>query len=191
MASTLRKKVPTISIHGRDYITVATRVQLAHEDLKDKDFSITTEIVSQEPVVVIKATVSTVRGSFTGISAANPAKLIEKQNPYEVAETSAVGRALGFAGYGSVESIASADEMYKSNIVGVTPQKEQAVQEDFSKVTSIKEPPIIEASTDNILSCEICGQPAEERKGTTKGGKPWHGIFCSSQDRTHTRFLWN
>ncbi len=32
----------------------------------------------------------------------------------EVAETSAIGRALGFAGYGIVEGVASADELIKN-----------------------------------------------------------------------------
>jgi hypothetical protein len=34
-------------------------------------------------------------------------------DPFAVAETSAVGRALGFAGWGSVESICSADELLR------------------------------------------------------------------------------
>jgi hypothetical protein len=36
-------------------------------------------------------------------------------SPYEVAETSAIGRALGFAGYGIVDGIATADEMVKAD----------------------------------------------------------------------------
>src|SRR5215213_3249986 len=68
--------------------------------------------------IVVKAKVITEKGSFTGISAANEAKLIEKQSPYEVAETSAVGRALGFAGYGVVNGIATADEIAKTPVQG-------------------------------------------------------------------------
>jgi len=41
------------------------------------------------------------------------------------------------------------------------------------------------------VACEICGAPATERKGTTKGGKQYHGVFCSTEDRSHTRWLWN
>jgi len=100
-----------VRIHGRDYMTVAGRVQLAHDAMKQ--ISITTEVLPVQDQVVVRATVMTPKGTFTGISAANPAKIIEKQSPYEVAETSAVGRALGFAGFGAVESIASADEMAK------------------------------------------------------------------------------
>lgn len=100
-----------VNIHGKDYMTVAKRVELAHEDGLPE---VQTEVLQHDPVVVIKATVKTKKGTYTGISSANPAKSIEKTNPYEVAETSAVGRALGFAGYGLIEGIASADEMNKA-----------------------------------------------------------------------------
>lgn len=104
-------KVKTIDIKGKPYVTVAERVRVAHEELKQ--ISISTEILPIENMVVIKATVITPKGSFTGMSAANPNKIIEKMSPYEVAETSAVGRALGFAGYGIVEGLATADEIKK------------------------------------------------------------------------------
>ena len=90
----------SVNIHGKEYVTVAERLLEAKDHIK----SISTEVLYQSPVV-IKATVVTDKGSFTGISAANESKAIEKQSPYEVAETSAVGRALGFAGYGIVERI--------------------------------------------------------------------------------------
>ncbi len=104
----------SINIHGKEYITVAERVQEAG----DKLLGIETEVLFQEPVV-IKATVKIAytngaTKTFTGISAANPSKEIEKMSPYEVAETSAVGRALGFAGFGIIDSIATADEMVKA-----------------------------------------------------------------------------
>ena len=107
-----------VQIHGKSYMTVAGRLEEAKKDLK----SINTEVIAHETMVIIKATVTTTKGIFTGISAANPSKQIEKQSPYEVAETSAVGRALGFAGYGVIDGIASADEMNKS---GATDEKVQ------------------------------------------------------------------
>jgi hypothetical protein len=109
------KNINVVNIHGKEYTPVAGRVQMAHQSAM-KQLSILTEVLSHAPVLV-KATVITDKGTFNGISAANPNKTIEKQSPYEVAETSAVGRALGFAGFGSVDSIATADEMIKAGAV--------------------------------------------------------------------------
>jgi len=97
-----------VNIHGKDYFTVAERITSAGKDL----ISVNTEVLNENPVV-IKATITTTKGTFTGISAANAGKLIEKESPYEVAETSAVGRALAFAGYETTNGIASAEEMKK------------------------------------------------------------------------------
>jgi hypothetical protein len=154
-----------VNIHGKEYMTVARRIELAHQESALE--SVSTEVLAHAPIVV-KATVQIKGKVFTGISAVNPenARMIEKQNPYEVAETSAVGRALGFAGYGVIESIASADEMVRAT-----------------------SPKIEEENSD--VKCDVCGKQARERKGTTKGGKPYHGIFCTSEDRTHTRWFWN
>jgi len=100
----------TVQIHGKEYITVAERLTKAQADIQ----SINTEVLYIEPRVVIKATIVTKAGTFTGISAANANKSIEKESPYEVAETSAVGRALAFAGYETTGGIASAEEMLKA-----------------------------------------------------------------------------
>lgn len=156
-----------VNIHGKEYMTVARRIELAYEENALE--SVETEVLNHNPIVV-KAKVQIKGKVFTGISSVNleNARVIEKDNPYEVAETSAVGRALGFAGYGLIESVASADEMKRAT----SPKTEKTVQTA-------------------TVTCEVCGKPATERKGTTKGGKPYHGIFCSSEDRGHTRWLWN
>ncbi len=54
-------------------------------------------------------------------------KAIEKASPYEVAETSAIGRALGFAGFGIADGIASADEMVKAPYGGSQSQGEPVI----------------------------------------------------------------
>lgn len=110
----------SVIIHGNKYVTVAERVAEYHADTENKTLSITTEVIPHPVSVVVKATVVTHKGTFTGMSAANPTKTIEKMSPYEVAETSAVGRALGFAGYGAVDSIATADEMVKAGAMDTT-----------------------------------------------------------------------
>lgn len=150
-------------------MTVARRVEIAREEKVLE--SVETEVLSHDPVVV-KAKI-TIKGKiFTGISSVSldSQRLIEKQNPYEVAETSAVGRALGFAGYGLIESIATADDM--------------------ARATSSR-PEAKEAREEVNVKCEVCGEAAIERKGVTKNGKQYHGVFCSSADKSHTRWIWN
>ena len=101
----------TVRIQGKEYVTVAERVQAFLNSSQELVKSIRTEVLQHTPRVVIKATITLGEDEFTGISAADPEKAMEKKSPYEVAETSAVGRALGFAGFGSTDSIASADEI--------------------------------------------------------------------------------
>lgn len=103
-----------IMIHGKKYFTVAERLKDAHKS--GELISITTEYLPNTDKIVCRATVTMKNGrSFTGTSAADPSKSIEKMSPYEVSETSAVGRALAFAGFKVTDDIASADEMEKQD----------------------------------------------------------------------------
>lgn len=108
-----------VNIHGKDYITVAERIEKAKENIT----AVSTEVLYTEPRVVIKATITFKDGRvITGISAANANKTIEKESPFEVAETSAVGRALAFAGYETQNGIASAEEVKKADAPVPQPQ---------------------------------------------------------------------
>lgn len=101
----------SVNIHGKTYITVAERLQLAKDNIQE----VFTEVMSYEPVIIVRATVTLKDGrKATGMSGANPSKSIEKSAPVEVAETSAIGRCLGFLNYGAVEGIATADEIVKA-----------------------------------------------------------------------------
>lgn len=103
-----------IKIHGKEYFTVAERVDMVHKDNTDL-LSVETEIVTYEGgLVVIKATVTTERGTFTGHAyEIETASGINKTSALENCETSAVGRALAFAGYAGTE-IASANEVQQA-----------------------------------------------------------------------------
>jgi hypothetical protein len=184
----------TITIHDKSYLTVAGRVELAHAD---KAFEgLETEVLSHSPVV-IKATVTVKGKTFTGISAVNPtnAKMIEKLNPYEVAETSACGRALGFAGYGLVEGIASADEMAKS----LASQKAENPDDRPAEWGENRKAPTNTGSLNGYLdraaeptpavTCAECGSLAKEKHGISKNGKPYHAIFCDTGEKSHTVWL--
>ncbi len=103
-------------IHGKDYVEVATRVNAVHE--AGKVF----EIVESVPFwmadrVLWRVIVKVDNRQYVGTAEAklDAAKNTpDGTNPFECAETSALGRALAFAGFGSVERIASYDEIARS-----------------------------------------------------------------------------
>ncbi len=106
----------TINIKGKEYVPVVERVK---EFLKNsKAVSIETEVIqtidASRAIVSAKITFSDGR-VFTGHSQAVYGEGRMGDVALEVAETSAVGRALGFAGIGLLDDggIASADEMRK------------------------------------------------------------------------------
>ena len=102
----------TISIHGKDYATVALRLAVARRNLGAK-LKIETEIVSiDKDTVVCRATVS-VAGNVIATGLAEErraASRINQTSALENCETSAVGRALAFCGITN-DSIASAEEV--------------------------------------------------------------------------------
>ena len=104
----------TIKIKGKEYVPVVERVKEAHR--LDESVSITADVVScDDRRVVVKATVRFKGVIFTGHSQAEWDKGMMGGVALEVAETSAIGRALGFANIGLLDGIASADEMRKVN----------------------------------------------------------------------------
>jgi len=114
----------TINIKGKEYIPVVERVKESH--IQDTDVSITTEVVSQTgDRVSVKAIVLFKGKLFTGHSQAEYGQGMMGDVALEVAETSAVGRALGFAGIGIDTGIASADEMRKVKTVAGKPEEDE------------------------------------------------------------------
>ena len=102
----------TISIHGKDYATVALRLAVLRRNLGAKA-TINTAIVSiDKDTVVCKATVH-VGGTLIATGHAEErraASRINQTSALENCETSAVGRALAFCGITN-DSIASAEEV--------------------------------------------------------------------------------
>ena len=123
---------------------------------------------------------------FTGISAANPNKAIEKMSPYEVAETSAVGRALGFAGYGLVDDIATADEMVKAGVKS----DDLDIADMFNKPKGTSEDQYLKPATRDSrgrVYCSACGtmiSKAVEKFSVSKYGKPLCMKCQDEGDRT-------
>jgi len=115
----------TISIKEREYVPVVERVKEFHRLYPLGE--INTEIFScDDKRVIVKAIVKLGQANpqekdpllqysryFTGYAQSEWGKGIMGGVALEVAETSAVGRALGFANIGLLDGIASADEMRK------------------------------------------------------------------------------
>ena len=134
-----------VKIHGKEYKTVALRV--AEFRAKHPDFTIATEIVEANDVlVVMKATISAA-GMVIATGHAEEvrsASKINAQAAMEVAESSAVGRALAFFGMAGEElQIASADEVVNAiqqqQDTGPIMAHNEALQRNYASVYFIKE----------------------------------------------------
>ncbi len=106
----------SIKLYGKEYPLVAERVAAVHS--AQRDF----EVLSSEPYtlgdrVIWRVVISIDGRIYTGSAEAKlnaPKGTPDGTNPFECVETSALGRALAFAGFGSVESIASYDEIARN-----------------------------------------------------------------------------
>lgn len=116
-----------IKIHGKDYKTVAERIEESRNDVT----SIKTNVIHfDEKSAIVQATVQLGDKEFTGSAMEfrdDPKSLVNKTSYIENAETSAVGRALAFAGYAGSE-IASADEVL--NAIKRGEENSQSFNED-------------------------------------------------------------
>ena len=101
-----------VNIHGKQYHTVAKRVQDFRESYAD--YSLTTEIAVRDgDIVVMKATITNNEGCVIATGHAEEDRTkgnINRTSALENAETSAIGRALAAFGIGGTE-FASANEV--------------------------------------------------------------------------------
>jgi len=135
-----------VNIHGKDYLTVAERIATFRGE--HPEWAVSTEIVSNADVVVIKATVSNDQGALIGTGYAEEVRgssNINKTSALENCETSAIGRALASCGYGG-EQYASANEVTDAiiqqnvqNALAKHVSLGYAIQEHFQSIAAIKE----------------------------------------------------
>ena len=122
----------TVKIHGKEYKTVALRIQEFRE--KHPGHTILTELVeANDTLVIVKATIS-----WEGVVIATgyaeevrTASNINRTSALENCETSAVGRALAFFGLGGSE-IASADEVANA----ISQQNSQGSNEEMERLVA-------------------------------------------------------
>jgi hypothetical protein len=86
----------------RPYITVDGRVRMLHAETKVQSIKTQMETCPPPGWVVFRATIVCDKGEYTGTSGSplEGGGGAEKTNPIECAETSAIGRAIGFADFG-------------------------------------------------------------------------------------------
>lgn len=100
-----------VNIHGKEYLTVADRIHAVRQE--HPEWRIITHLVDSGQLVVMSATIQDGEGKTIATGYAEEERgssNINRTSALENAETSAVGRALAFAGYQGTE-IASADEV--------------------------------------------------------------------------------
>ena len=113
MMASSSKKLKTVNIKGKEYVEVNERVKHFREDYPD--WCIETEMLSNDDgVCVFKATIKDENGVAKAVGHAyekESSSFINKTSYIENCETSAVGRALGMAGFGIDTSVASYEEV--------------------------------------------------------------------------------
>lgn len=130
------RQTTTVDIKGKDYIQVNQRVKAFR--MVYPLGSITTEIVSLENgVVMMRATCTNEHGQILATGTAQESQnssFINKTSFIENCETSAIGRALGFAGFGIDTSIASAEEIQNAQLQQEMNQKYQVSDRQVAEV---------------------------------------------------------
>lgn len=125
------KDTGIVNIHGKEYKTVAKRVDEFRKDHKTDMSIVTSIIVADEKTVVMKAEISDKDGRIIATGFAEEkrtAKGINETSALENCETSAIGRALANFGLGGGE-YASADEV--ANAIN---QQSQPVKKNYSRL---------------------------------------------------------
>jgi hypothetical protein len=166
-------KQHTTKLSGKDYVMVSGRVLMAHEDNKEVLSILTDKTAETDEYIEVKATVITRKGTFTGQARSNlkTGSPQEKKTPLEVAETSAVGRALGFAGYAIEGGIASADEMLKAGFTAdAAPRTAQAQSPNMAELARTTPPrPTKKPAPVQDAPAEPCGKCGNVIEGVDTG----------------------
>ena len=129
------ESINTTNIKGKEYAEVNQRIKAFR--MIYPEGSIETDLLSNENgVCIFKATVwngDTILGEGTAYEKEN-SSFINKTSYIENCETSAVGRALGMAGFGIDTSVASAEEVENAILQ----------QEEDKKITKVQEEALYE-----------------------------------------------
>lgn len=142
-----QKESGIVNIHGKNYQTVAKRIA-DYREAHPKHCIETTIVDANESSVLIKAEVRDQGGRLLATGHAEEVRSsshINKVSAIENGETSAVGRALAFCGYGGTD-IASANEVSdaeiqqaKNDVIQYYVQHQENVRRLFDEISAIKD----------------------------------------------------
>ena len=174
--------IRTTSIKGKEYAEVNQRVK-AFRTLYPEGF-ITTEILCREGgLCIIKATVGYYADGKSVILATGTAyekegsSQINRTSYIENCETSAVGRALGMAGFGIDTSIASADEMNNA----LLQQDSNTVQKPVQAVPHVQKPVQAEQAAPYDILQETAAESELRLKWLEKYGEKALDASCKKR----------
>jgi hypothetical protein len=183
-----------VEIHGKKYRTVAERLAEFRGKYPASDgWSIITDVHTPDPEVVIARCEIAHNGSIVATGHAHErwaGKAIQQTSAYEIAETSAVGRALAFMGLSTDEEIASADEVSRAIHDQEAEYDRQVrhmatVRENFDSIAAVKTGI---ATEDWELALEAWRELGREVQ-TELWRAPTKGGVFTTQERAEIRLL--
>jgi len=167
--------VNTISLHGKQYVEVAERVRLVHDQKREFEVLESVPFTIGERClwrVVVKVDGKVYTGNAE-VKLNARAGTPDATNPFECGETSALGRALAFAGFGTVESIASFDEVYRAthSEASTMPQNIGTSHHTANTTTGVSRPSqtVTEANTQNATVLTLIGKAQSRAKALEMG----------------------
>tara|TARA_Y100001973_G_C5180958_1_gene324863 strand:- start:875 stop:1354 length:480 start_codon:yes stop_codon:yes gene_type:complete len=148
-----------VKIHGKEYYTVAERLNELNKHTEGQ-YSLETEMVYfQDGMVVFKASLQVGDSTYVGHAMEKEsANMINKTSYVEVAETSAIGRCLASAGYLGSE-FASADEVATA-IYNQSPNSQAASDKQINYIKKLCEKNGLQV--DQYVTKEMSMQTASE-----------------------------
>lgn len=136
----------------RPYVEVAERVRLLHQKIKDKEI-VSYEMLASEPGEILGVAYWQVRICIKWVEAETGSLYVgsnrvhlsgaasgsaDDKDCIANAETSALGRALGAAGLGTIDGLASYDEMRQAGFTSNSPET-NVVEEVDSEIEKLRE----------------------------------------------------
>lgn len=150
--------IKTVDIKGKQYAEVSQRIKAFRMCFPEGSIR-TYIILNENGVCVIRAEVLTDQGKVLGTGTAfeeQNANYINKVSYIENCETSAVGRALGMAGFGVDVAVASAEEVMNANQTSTATKKQAKKEVKQEAVENMKiTDNMIEALTKRIVDDNI------------------------------------